>query len=136
MQLQNVTSVEEMRTLLDSDEYDMRYSIGVGQPSCLLKFSDLDRIVQDFSIHFSIICVKAELDQLAEGLKTLGVLELLRSNPNAMRQLFIHSEVPLTVDLMLDMFVSNLSPSGSNSREMEEAVVMNWVNYLQIIEGS
>ena len=126
-----------MRTLLDSDEYEMRYNIGIGQLSSSLNFCDLDRIVQAFATHFAVICVKAELDQLADGLKTLDIFDLLRSNPNKMRQLFVNENPDsLTADKMLDMFLSNLSPLGSNRRESEEAVVMNWVNYLQMIEGT
>lgn len=125
-----------MRELLDSEEYDMRYSIGIGQPSSSLQYDDLDRIVQAFATHFSIVCVKAELDQLTEGLNALGILDLIRSNPNKMRQLFFSgNEVSLTADKMLAMFHSNLSPLGSNRRESEEAVLMKWVNYLQKIEG-
>ena len=126
-----------MRTLLDSDEYETRYNIGIGQLSSSLNFCDLDRIVQAFATHFAVICVKAELDQLADGLKTLDIFDLLRSNPNKMRQLFVNENPDsLTADKMLDMFLSNLSPLGSNRRESEEAVVMKWVNYLQMIEGT
>ena len=74
-----------MRTLLDSQEYEMRYNIGIGQLSSSLNFCDLDRIVQAFATHFAVIlCVKAELDLLADGLKTLNIFDLLRSNPNKM----------------------------------------------------
>lgn len=125
-----------MRTLLDSDEYDMRYSIGIGQPSSSLKLCDRDRIVQAFATHFTIITVKAELDQMTEGLKALGVLQLIHSNPKKMRQLFVReSKVKLTADILMDIFRFNLSPLGSNTRECEETVIMHWVNYLQMIEG-
>ena len=105
IQLLNVTSVEEMRKILDSDEYDMRYDIGIGQSSSSLELSDLDRIVQAFATHFSVVYVKAELDQLMQGLKAFGILELMCSNPNKMRKLFISGdEVPLTMDMMLDNY--------------------------------
>ena len=130
-----MSSVEEMRTLLDSEEFDMRYSIGIGQSSSSMKFRDLDQIVQAFATHFAIISVKAELDQIVDGLKGWEVLQLIRSNPNKMRQLFLHEEIHITADIMFNMFRSNLSPTGSNQRELEEAVLLKWANYLQMIEG-
>lgn len=125
-----------MRTLLDSDEFDIRYDIGVSQPTSSLQLIDCDQIVQSFATHFSIMRVKAELDQIVEGLKTLDLLDLIHSNPNRMRSLFVHTEQPpLTADVMLDLFEARLSPTGSNRRETEEAVLMLWVNYLQMIES-
>ena len=52
-------------------------STGIGQLRSSLNFCDLDRIVQVFATHFAVIlCVKAELDQLADGLKTLDIFDL------------------------------------------------------------
>jgi len=81
--------------------------------------------------------VKAQIDQMVEGLGVLGVLDLLRSNPQSAKQLFIHSKPPsMTADLMFMMFTPRLSPEGSNRREDEEQVVMLWANFLQMIEGT
>ena len=73
--------------------------------------------------HFAVFEVKAELDQLlCELSSTLGVLELLRSDPALMRPLLVYTPTnPVTAD-------------GSNSREKEEATVMLWVHFLQRIE--
>ncbi len=68
-----------------------------------------------------------------EGLKTFDVLDLIRRNPNKMRQLFVFV---LTADFMIDLFVPVLSPKGSNQREVVDSVVVKWSNYLQMIEGS
>ena len=136
MQLQKTTNVEEMRALLDSDEYDFRYDVGVTQPSHTSQFADLDCIVQSLAMHYSVVCVKAELDDMVDGLKTLDVLGLIRTNGNKLRPLFVCGDsTPPTVDNMIDMFAPKLSPIGSNRRESEEEVVMQWVNYLQMIES-
>ena len=50
-----------MRNLLDSEEYEFRYEIGIAQPSGTLQLSDLDRIVETSATHYSIVSVKAEL---------------------------------------------------------------------------
>ena len=126
-----------MRALLDSEEFDMRFEIGLGGPTSKYKFSDRDGLVQSFALHYSVFNVKAELDQLLDGMKTLGVLDLIRSNPNTMRQLFVAGGEPvLTADSMFDLFKGVLSPLGSNQRDKEELVIVHWSNYLQQIEGN
>ena len=136
IQLQMVNDSEGLRELLASNEYDFRYDAGVAQPCHAMSLADRDTIVQSLATHYTIIQGKAELDQIVEGLDTLHVLELIRSNPRAMRPLFVHAEsVPLTADVMIDMFSPKLSPVGANRRELEEAAVMHWVNYIQLIES-
>ncbi len=73
MQLESVANLEEMKLLLDSDEYSFRFDIGLSQPSASLKFSDREMLVKSFATHFAVLSVKAELDQLVEGLKTFDV---------------------------------------------------------------
>ena len=41
----------------------------------------------------------------------------------------------LTADEMFALFHPELSPEGSNAREVEEQVVMYWVAYTNKIEG-
>ena len=125
-----------MRNLLDSEEYEFRYEIGIAQPSGTLQLSDLDRIVETSATHYSTVSVKAELDQIIDGLMALEVLDLIVHNPNGMEALFVYSvPPPLTADKMVDMFQPRLSPTGANRREVEEAVVMRWIHYLQLIES-
>ena len=55
-----------------------------------------------------------------------------------MRKLFVHSEAEariLTPDEMCDLFDPVLSPEGSNNREIEERVVMLWMQFIELIEG-
>ena len=125
-----------MRDLLDSEEFEFRYDIGVAQPSLSLQLTDRDRILRLLMNHFAVVNVKAQLDQIVDGLKTLSVLNLIQSNPRKMLPLFLHADpAQLTVDMIIDMFSPVLSPMGSNQREMEGAVEMQWVGYLQKIEG-
>ena len=84
------------------------------------------------------LVVKAELDQLRGGLpSTLNVLHLICENAPQMRSLFfIYSEpAPLKADDIFDLFTPKLSPVGSNIREAEEAAVMLWCDFLQLIES-
>ena len=69
------------------------------------------------------------------GLNAYNIAELLQKDPYVPRQLFVHYRSPLSADKMFDLFPAKLSPSGSNAREIEEAAVMQWVNYTQAVEG-
>ena len=101
-----------------------------------IELSDRHDIVNAFAMHYSLISVKAELDQMVKGLEMYGVYELIQANKQLMRQLFVHFKpLTFTADMLFDMFPAKFSPVGSNAREAEEAALMNWVNYIQEIEG-
>ena len=87
-------------------------------------------------LHYTILAIKAELDQLVNGLQTLGVLTLLRDHPNTMHSLFVYSEArPMTAGDLFDMFPPHLSAAGSNSMEREEDQLMKWLHFLEYVEG-
>ncbi len=128
--------MEELKQLLADDEYDFQYDIGIAKPISRLQYSDRHHIVQSSALHYSVLSVKAELDQLANGLRALGVLDMVQANPKLLRPLFLFTaSPPLTAGQTIDLFRPNLSPIGSNRRDDEESIVMLWVNYLQNIEG-
>ena len=112
-----VKNVEKLKQLiLTDDEYDFQYDIE-SQNLCqsALQFTDRDTIVQSSALHYSVLCVKAELDQLASGLRTLGVLDLVQANPKMLTPLFVYTESPpLTAGQMIDLFLPKLSPVGAN----------------------
>ena len=113
--------------MLDSNDYDVRFECGISQPITTL-------IVIRLALH-SFLCVKAELDQILSGLSTYKIAEFLQRDPYVTRQLFVNYRNPLSADKMFDLFPAKLSPVGSNVREVEEAAVMQWVNYTQAVEG-
>ena len=124
-----------MRKLLDSDEYAFRFEIGVCDVSSAVKLSDRDRIVLSLANYFTVVVVKAYIDQIVDGLKVLGISELIKANPRTMHKLFVTQPVSLTSDYMLNLFTTRFSPEGANRREDEEQIVMYWVNFIERIEG-
>ncbi len=135
-QLQKVSTTEGLRDLLDSDEFDFRYDCGITQPSSRLEIKDRDRIVTSFVMHYAIMYCMTELIQLKEGLGSLKVLNLLHANPRVTRPLLVFSKgATLTADKLYDMLKADLSPAGSNRREIEEAAYFHWVNLMQEVEG-
>ena len=79
--------------------------------------------------------MKAELDDLKQGLSELGIISLLQKYPITLRPLFVATYDVLTADFIQDIFKPMYSLSGSNQREKEEETVMYWINFLQEIEG-
>lgn len=52
-----------------------------------------------------------------------------------MKQIFTSSLSPVTATDLSNLLVPMYSPKGSNAREEEEALMLNWSYYLQDIEG-
>ena len=64
----NAASIEELRSLLSSEEFDFRFDCGVSQPAPNVSIGDKENIISAFTIHFSVSVCKAEIDQLVSGL--------------------------------------------------------------------
>ena len=118
-----------MRELLDSDDYIFRFEIGVTDAAASLE--DCKRIVTSISKYYII---KAELDQLVEGLRVLGVHDVMTLNPHAFRNLLTAPDVQIDADYILNLFSTQFSEPGCNRREIEEQAIIYWVNFIQLIE--
>ncbi len=54
-----------------------------------------------------------------------------------MRPLFVYEErPPPKADALYDMFPATFSAPGSNIREKEEATMMIWNDFLQMVQGN
>ena len=94
--------MEQMKTVLDDDAFDFRFELGITQqPSTL---SDRDFIVQFFAKHFTVVRVKAQLDQMIDGLKGLGIYDLIKANPRSMHKLFTPKVATITSDVVINLF--------------------------------
>ena len=108
----------------------IRYDCGISQLPASITAKDQATIVSAMCLHYTILVIKAELDQLVKGLETLDILSLLREHPNAAHPLFIHSDgPPLTSGDVFDMFYPLPSLPGSNAREREEEQLIKWLKF-------
>ena len=94
---------------------------GSSVPKCFGK------TVTDYILYGNLQCLTSllELNQFIDGLKTCGVLDLIRSNPEQFRVVFQYGKVTLTADLLDDIFQPLFSPEGSNKRTKEERLLFN-----------
>ena len=75
--------MQSVREMLDRDDFEFRFDVGICDASFKVNLSDRDRIVESLATYYTVVCVKAYIDQIVDGLKTLGVYELVQSNPRA-----------------------------------------------------
>ena len=120
--------------MLNSDEYNFCYDLGIAQKCTLEGKWDFIQIVAK---HYGVFVVKAELDQILCGLSaTLDMLEVIRSNASVMYPLFVYEEPePLTAAFIQQLFPGVFSISGANRREAEEETFVHWTNYIDTIES-
>jgi len=72
--------------------------------------------------HFTVVRVKAQLDQMIDGLNVLGVIyELIKANPHARHKLLVSKPVPMTSDFIMD-----LSNQDSLQRALTGGRMRSW----------
>ena len=121
-----------MRQLLTSESSDIVYDSGFATPVSSVHTDNIPDIVKAVCLHTTVLSVKAELDQMAEGLELFGILNLVRDHPSVMQSLFVFNphDAQLTVDQMGALFDTTYSPQGSTKRVIEEAAFMHWDEFL------
>ncbi len=65
----------------------------------------------------------------------LGILGLLRDHPVNFMQLLIDGETKLTADSLEELFIPQFAPEGSNKRNIELAIFMNWRDFLDDVQS-
>lgn len=134
-QLSRVDNAKEFQALLGSEDYEFRYACGVTKPCIRIPYSDKEKIIEAIGLHYSVLASLAELEQLRRGLTIQKFGSLMQSHPSTLHKAFRPPEIQITSDIIQDLFVPSFSPSGSNKRNTEEAIVMTWIRYLQHLEG-
>ena len=137
LQLQNAPSNEILRSLLMQERFTFIMDCGYLKPFSTVTINDVTDIAYAVFMEYVVNRSGQELSQFIDGLETLGVTTLIKSNPQAMKQLFVYDagSKRVTPSYILDLFVPCLSPRGHNQREDEEDVILNWNDYVQDCEG-
>ena len=129
-------NTEELQLLLSSEDYSFRFDAGVSMPFTSVKFEDKEEIATCIAKHFLIYMCKGELDQLKNGVKHLGVHDLMLKNPALFRPLLTDAgKIRLTSSTVLKSFNIDWSPRGSNQWEDEQAIILNWTDYVNELES-
>lgn len=133
-------SLERLEGIQDAEEFkseasfnsDFRFSHGYTKP--FVTIEDKDEFIKAIALHAIIYTSLPELIQFIDGLKTCGILDLVRSNPEQFRAVFQYGKSILTAGLLDDIFHPLFSPEGSNKRAKEERLVFNFNQMLENVE--
>ena len=120
--------------MLDSDEFQFRYDCGICKASSLITYADKPKVVEKMCLHYTILVSLAELEQLRRGLCFMKFNLLMESQRDLVSQAFCPPSA-ITAEFIQDMFTPMFSPRGNNRRDKEESIIMEWIHYLQEIEG-
>lgn len=124
-----------LRNLLAEDRFDIVFDCGFAVPVSRVTLEHIPMLIKAICIHSAVVPIKAELDQLSEGLKLFHLIDIVRKWPQKMKELFTCSpNTKLNAQEMIRLFEIELSPIGSNSRQLEEATVIHWNEFLQEVE--
>ena len=97
----------------------------------------LDHVPTLKKAHACIVPIKAELDQMVEGMKLFSIIDVVRKVPHPFKELFVPttSNSSLSAAMMLELFNVELSIVGSNNRENEESAVCHWNEFLMDVQN-
>ena len=86
---------DKLRAVFAIDEAaELILSTGFRKPLCSLALEDKASLKSILLDYHCMLKVKAEMDQFAEGLKTLGVLDMVKNYPDLFSSLFVDDGSP------------------------------------------
>ena len=137
MQVLQVETAEELRAMIGTDDYDFRFDCGYAKPTSQLEITDRDKVVKCVWLHYIFFLPHAELEQLKKGFRETLEMELVvLLHPSEMRSfLAASSDFDITPSSLLDSLVVCYSDQGSNKRTAEEAIMINWSDYILDLDG-
>nr|XP_055036518.1 uncharacterized protein LOC129423994 [Misgurnus anguillicaudatus] len=128
--IKRVTECKLFEELIASTEPLEEYLSTAGCLRPLRRLEDKNQLVDDILMFQVIHRVRGPFERFRDGLRTLGVLDKIQTDPESFRTLLCWSPTTLTADLVDSLFTIRLSPVGSNRRRTEEVVVPFWRDYL------
>ena len=135
-----VKSTEDFRELLQGGEFDFRFEYGYPKPLHQIQLCDAHELVKAVWLHVVICVPHVELVQLQKGVRdTLQMQILVCRYPTQVHGMLVgSSDFELTSDYLQDtvIIIINYSPEWSNKRTSEEAVILNWNDYVSECTGN
>ena len=126
-----MNSTESLRSLVQT-ELDVRFDCGYMKPISQITLADKGNLINTFWLHHVFFIPHAELLQLRMGfIETLQMEHLVSLHPDEMLSLLIATPAfDVSPGYLQDTFIINFSEHGNNNRTAEEALVLNWNDYV------
>lgn len=131
MQISEAKSTEELLDLLHCDSYSFVRDVGYLKPQPV--YGDKQDIVRSVALHYVILSVKAELDQIVQGLHEGGLL-WTSDEARKLEDIFLYKSGSLTAAQIEDLFPPTMSACGSNRRDAEEEILLHWNYFLKDVQ--
>ncbi|XP_019856540.1 PREDICTED: uncharacterized protein LOC105314041 isoform X2 [Amphimedon queenslandica] len=123
-----------LRTLA-MDNCDNLLSCGYLKPIHTITCKDLSTLVAAVSFHCVISSVKAELDDIRDGLAKVNILYAMEAFPQSLELYFVKKSTPLTAAQVLNLFeIKRFSEPGSSTFQMEQATYNQFRDLLREME--
>jgi len=121
----------EVRDLLNEDTNGYFYLSGQSKPITSLQMADVDCIIRGVLLYCTVYKVKADLDQLIEGLKLHNVIKMIRQSHAIMRPLFVYStSFNVNIQKFNNLCKVNYSTVGSSRYQREEDAMRHLLEFV------
>ena len=97
--------------------------------------TDVPEIIEVVCTEYVIMRSINEVQQFENGLNALEVGSLIKHYPEELKEIFVHNPQTVTASILDQIFIPQFSPPGSNAREKEEAIILNWKDFIYEAEG-
>ncbi|KAI7800578.1 putative G2/M phase-specific E3 ubiquitin-protein ligase-like [Triplophysa rosa] len=125
-----ISHAANMEELCQATEVMSEYLANAGCLRAVKCLQDKDLLLQDILLFQVVNRLHGPLERFKEGLKTLGLLDVVVEHKDAFRPLFCSPQKPLTADSLDDLFEIRYSIAGSNRWAQENITVAFWRDYL------
>ena len=98
-------------------------------------FEKKNDLIRELCHYHVLDRTRSALEQFKDGLKVLGILELIQRHPAAFATLFCYQPSNLTASSMGELFQIFYALNRTSLRDVQEQVIMLWRDYLQECEG-
>ena len=134
LKLQHLNSISVAKLFESKVLADFSKPIQVMGYTKPILFAGKNELLSSATVHYTLSHSLCELNQFIDGLKVVGVLDILKKHPFESRTIFQSSRNVLTAELVNDIFSAVLSCEGSNRNEKEKTILFYWNQFLEDAE--
>ena len=134
--LEELVAIDDPVKFKQEASFNTPFRFEAGYTKPVVAFENKAEFIRCICLHCHVLSTLSEIDQFIEGLKTFGVLQMIRSNPHKSRKLLQFDEDQrLTAKIVDNLFDFCFSEEGNNKHTSEEAIAFNFTHYLEDVEA-
>lgn len=135
LQIEASTNIQTMESILNDTEIQIILD-AQGETTYNTSLQDKGRLIDIITRHVLIDAPRSLIEEIKNGLKTLGVLDNIVKYPEKFRDMFTSENIePLDAQSVDLLFQVSYAEKGSNTRDGQERTIVFWRDYLQDCES-